>query len=168
MVKTYWEIGRLIFEEFGKGFTTRNLLNMPAFYLQNPIWHSVSTKLTWTHHRILLRVQDSKAREWYAQEAIENAWTVRALDRQIDKLYYERLLSSKNKQPVVDEATIHTDALKDSPERFSGWVLYTCIEIPFLKMRDKYFKTSATPLTTLNKPTHLDLNKKYLGWSANT
>lgn len=143
MVKTYWEIGRLIVEEeqkgekraaygqsqikslaqdlrkeFGKGFTTRNLLNMRAFYLQNPIWHSVSTKLTWTHHRILLRVQDSKAREWYAQEAIENAWTVRALDRQIDKLYYERLLSSKNKQPVVDEATIHTDALKDSPKDY--------------------------------------------------
>ena len=143
MVKTYWEIGRLIVEEeqkgekraaygqsqikslaqdlrkeFGKGFTTRNLLNMRAFYLQNPIWHSVSTKLTWTHHRILLRVQDSKAREWYAQEAIENAWTVRALDRQIDKLYYERLLSSKNKQPVVDEATTHTDALKASPKDY--------------------------------------------------
>ena len=143
MVKTYWEIGRLIVEEeqkgekraaygqsqikalaqdlrkeFGKGFTARNLLNMRAFYLQNPIWHAVSTKLTWTHHRILLRVQDAKAREWYAQEAIENAWTVRALDRQIDKLYYDRLLSSKNKQPVIDEAKTHTDALKSSPKDY--------------------------------------------------
>ena len=143
MVKTYWEVGRLIVEEeqkgekraaygqsqikalaqdlrkeFGKGFTARNLLNMRAFYLQNPIWHAVSTKLTWTHHRILLRVQDSKAREWYAQEAIENAWTVRALDRQIDKLYYDRLLSSKNKQPVVNEAKTHTDALKNSPKDY--------------------------------------------------
>ncbi|MCW8469370.1 PDDEXK nuclease domain-containing protein [Fluoribacter gormanii] len=140
MVKTYWEIGRLIVEEeqkgekraaygqaqikslaedlrkeFGKGFTTRNLLNMRAFYLQNPIWHSVSTKLTWTHHRILLRVQDSKAREWYTQEAIENAWSVRALDRQIDKLYYDRLLMSKDKAPVIQEAEdfikpLHVDA----------------------------------------------------------
>lgn len=143
MVKTYWEIGRLIVEEeqkgkkraaygqyqikslaedlrkeFGKGFTTRNLLNMRAFYLQNPIWHSVSTKLTWTHHRILLRVQDSKAREWYIQEAIENAWSVRALDRQIDKLYYERLLSSKEKQPVIDEANAHIEPLKINPKNY--------------------------------------------------
>jgi len=137
MVKTYWEIGRLIVEEeqkgekraaygqsqikslaqdlrkeFGKGFTTRNLLNMRAFYLQNPIWHSVSTKLTWTHHRILLRVQDPKAREWYTQEAVENAWSVRALDRQIDKLYYDRLLMSKDKAPVIQEAEDHTNPLQ--------------------------------------------------------
>lgn len=137
MVKTYWEVGRLIVEEeqkgekraaygqsqikalaqdlrkeFGKGFTARNLLNMRAFYLQNPIWHAVSTKLTWTHHRILLRVQDSKAREWYTQEAIDNAWTVRALDRQIDKLYYERLLMSKDKEPVIQEAEKHIKPLQ--------------------------------------------------------
>jgi predicted nuclease of restriction endonuclease-like (RecB) superfamily len=137
MVKTYWEIGRLIVEEeqkgekraaygqsqikslaqdlrkeFGKGFTTRNLLNMRAFYIQNPIWHSVSTKLTWTHHRILLRVQDSKAREWYSKEAIENAWSVRALDRQIDKLYYDRLLMSKDKGPVIQEAEDYTKPLQ--------------------------------------------------------
>jgi len=74
MVKTYWQVGRLIIEdeqqgekratygqqqlkllatqlkaEFGKGFNERNLRNMPAFYLQQPIWHSVSTKLTWSH-----------------------------------------------------------------------------------------------------------------------
>ncbi|MDX2346684.1 MAG: PDDEXK nuclease domain-containing protein [Legionella sp.] len=137
MVKTYWEVGHLIVEheqkgdkraaygqsqieslakdlrkEFGKGFTARNLLNMRAFYLQNPIWHSVSTKLSWTHHRILLRVQDAKAREWYTQEAIENAWSVRALDRQIDKLYYDRLLMSKDKAPVIQEAETHTKPLQ--------------------------------------------------------
>lgn len=99
-------------KEFGKGFTARNLLNMRAFYLQNPIWHAVSTKLTWTHHRILLRVQDSKAREWYTQEVIENAWSVRALDRQIDKLYYERLLMSKDKSPVIQEAKNHIKPLQ--------------------------------------------------------
>ena len=143
MVKTYWEVGRLIVEEeqkgekraaygqsqikalaqdlrkeFGKGFTARNLLNMRAFYLQNPIWHAVSTKLTWTHHRILLRVQDSNAREWYAQEAIENAWTVRALERQIDKLYYERLLMSKDKAPVIQEAEKHIQELLTIPKDY--------------------------------------------------
>ena len=91
---------------------------MRAFYLQNPIWHAVSTKLTWTHHRILLRVQDSNAREWYAQEAIENAWTVRALERQIDKLYYERLLMSKDKAPVIQEAEKHIQELLTIPKDY--------------------------------------------------
>ncbi|MHA3320709.1 PDDEXK nuclease domain-containing protein [Legionella pneumophila] len=143
MVKTYWEVGRLIVEdeqkgdkratygqsqikalaqdlrkEFGKGFTARNLLNMRTFYLQNPIWHSVSTKLTWTHHRILLRVKDSKAREWYAQEAIDNAWSVRALDRQIDKLYYDRLLMSKDKVPVIQEAEDNTKPLQTDAKNY--------------------------------------------------
>ncbi len=157
MVNTYWEIGRLIVEEeqkgekraaygqsqiktlaqdlrkeFGKGFTARNLLNMRAFYLQNPIWHSVSTKLTWTHYRILLRVQDPKAREWYTQEAIENAWTVRALDRQIDKLYYERLLMSKDKDPVIQEAEDHTRPLQiDSKNYLRDPYILDFLNLPY-------------------------------------
>jgi predicted nuclease of restriction endonuclease-like (RecB) superfamily len=143
MVKTYWEVGRLIVEheqrgavragygqqllkglaqelqaEFGKGFTARNLANMRAFYVQNPIWHAVSAKLSWTHHRVLLRVQNQKAREWYIQEAIEHAWSVRALERQIDKLYYERLLASQIKEPVIEEAEKHTKALKTNAKDY--------------------------------------------------
>lgn len=143
MVKTYWEVGRLIVEheqqgetrasygkqqlqglanqlriEFGKGFEVRNLRNMRAFYLAYPIWNAVRSELSWTHYRILLRVANPKAREWYLQESIEQAWGTRALERQIDKLYYERLLSSQNKQPVVAEAKAHTDALKDSPKDY--------------------------------------------------
>lgn len=143
MVKTYWEVGRLIVEheqqgetrasygkqqlqilanqlriEFGKGFEVRNLRNMRAFYLAYPIWNAVRSELSWTHYRILLRINNPKARDWYLQESIEQAWGTRALERQIDKLYYERLLSSQNKQPVMDEAKAHTDALKDSPEDY--------------------------------------------------
>jgi predicted nuclease of restriction endonuclease-like (RecB) superfamily len=143
MVKTYWQVGRLIVEheqqgetrasygkqqlqgladqlraEFGKGFEVRNLRNMRAFYLAYPIWNAVRSELSWTHYRILLRVEKPKAREWYLQESIDRVWGTRALERQIDKLYYDRLLSSKNKQPVVDEAKTHTDALKDSPKDY--------------------------------------------------
>lgn len=143
MVKTYWEVGHLIVEheqrgavragygqqllkglaqelqaEFGKGFTARNLANMRAFYVQNPILHSVSAKLSWTHHRVLLHVQNQKAREWYIQEAIEHAWSVRALERQIDKLYYERLLASQIKEPVIEEAEKYTNALKNNTKDY--------------------------------------------------
>ena len=143
MVKTYWEVGRLIVEdeqqgeknasygqyqlknlskqlqaEFGKGFHERNLRYMRAFYINFPIWNAVRSELSWTHYRILLRVENLKAREWYINESIINSWTARALERQIDKLYYERLLSSKDRQPVIDEAKKYTDELKLNPKDY--------------------------------------------------
>jgi len=129
MVQCYWQIGRLIIEheqqgqaraaygkqqlqalseqltaEFGKGFDARNLRNMRAFFLAYPNWNAVRTELSWTHYRLLLRVDNLNARSWYQQEAIEQHWSARALERQIGKLYYERLLSSRDKAAVQAEA----------------------------------------------------------------
>jgi predicted nuclease of restriction endonuclease-like (RecB) superfamily len=143
MVKTYWEVGQIIVEheqqgekhatygqyqlknlsmqlqsEFGKGFNERNLRRMRAFYLAYPIWTAVRSELSWTHYRVLLGLENKAAREWYMKEAIEQAWSIRALERQIDKLYYERLLSSKDKQPVINEAQEQTDKLKDTPKNY--------------------------------------------------
>jgi len=64
----------------------------------------VSHKLSWTHYRKLIRIENQQARAWYQQEAIEQIWSVRALDRQIEKLYYERLLSSQHSASVEAEA----------------------------------------------------------------
>lgn len=129
MVQTYWHIGKTIVEdeqkgekraeygkkqlsqlateltqEFGKGFDARNLRNMRQFYIVFPNWNSVSTKLSWTHYRALMRIENQTAREWYAKESIANNWSARALERQISKLYYERLLSSSEKSKIVAEA----------------------------------------------------------------
>jgi predicted nuclease of restriction endonuclease-like (RecB) superfamily len=129
MVQCYWQIGRLIIEheqqgqaraaygkqqlqalserltaEFGKGFDARNLRNMRAFFLAYPNWNAVRTELSWTHYRLLLRVDNLNARSWYQQEAIQQHWSARALERQIGKLYYERLLSSRDKVAVQAEA----------------------------------------------------------------
>ena len=59
--------------------------------------------LPWSHYERLIRVEDKKAREWYAKEAFEQGWSFRTLNRNINTLYYERLLMSKKKQPVIDE-----------------------------------------------------------------
>ena len=59
--------------------------------------------LPWSHYERLIRVEDKKAREWYAKETFEQGWSFRTLNRNINTLYYERLLMSKKKQPVVDE-----------------------------------------------------------------
>lgn len=139
MVQAYWEVGRIIVEyeqkgqaraeygkqqleqlseqlqaEFGKGFDSRNLRYMRAFYQAYPIWNSVSSKLSWTHYRRLMRIENVEARNWYVQECVEQNWSVRGLERQINVLYYERLLSSIDPVPVKEEAKANTAQLKIS------------------------------------------------------
>lgn len=141
MVQTYWNIGRIIVEdeqsgeqraaygkkqlefisdklttEFGKGFDTRNLRNMRQFYITFSNWNAVSTKLSWTHYRTLFRIEKDEVRQWYMQESIANNWSARALDRQISSLYYERLISSKEKTPVENEAKENTKELQLTPK----------------------------------------------------
>lgn len=143
MVQTYWHIGRLIVEdeqqgearaeygaqqleqlstrlteEFGKGFDVTNLRSMRRFYQAFPIRDAVRPELSWTHYRYLIRLENPSAREWYAQEAITQGWSARALERQIGVLYYERLLASKERLPVELEAKAHTDALQLHPKDY--------------------------------------------------
>ena len=129
MVQAYWQIGRIIVEheqngslradygknvlqdiseklqqEFGNGFSVRNLQQMKKFYAMFPNTNALRSQLTWTHYRLLLRVDDETARNWYIEECVRSAWSSRQLERQISTLYYERLLASREKAPVIAEA----------------------------------------------------------------
>ena len=125
MVEAYWNIGKSIIKEqggedkaaygtgllkelseqmtrdFGKGFTVANLKNMRQFYLTFPNGYALRSELSWTHYRLLMRVENKNAREFYMQEAVKSQWSTRQLERQINSFFYERLLSSKNKERVV-------------------------------------------------------------------
>lgn len=127
MVQAYWEIGEQIYlacgendraeygkgllrylsekltSEFGQGFTVRNLRNMRQFYLAYPKRHTLCTELSWSHYRILMRIDDEKRRNWYTEECAKSGWSVRQLERQINTLFYDRLLASKDKGPVKNE-----------------------------------------------------------------
>ena len=118
MVSAYWEIGRQIVEaqgeraeygkrlteylskrltkEFGQGFSVPNVSNMKKFYLAFPNFYTVCKELSWSHYRRLIRVKDVRRREFYLEESINQHWTVRQLDRQINTFYYERLLATQN------------------------------------------------------------------------
>ena len=61
-------------------------------------------ELGWTHYRLLLRVENPRARDWYMQEAAEAGWSSRSLERQISSHYYERLLASRDREAVRAEA----------------------------------------------------------------
>lgn len=129
MVATYWEIGRRIVEEeqngneraeygkyliknlaealtadFGKGFGETNLKYFRQFYQTFPIRHTLRDGLSWSHYRLLMRVENEETRTFYLNEAIECAWSVRQLERQISSFYYQRLLASQNKGVVKKEA----------------------------------------------------------------
>jgi len=71
--------------------------------------NALRQELTWTHYRLLLKVENSAARDFYIQETIENNWSTRTLDRQISTLYYERILSSSDKKPVRKEASAKSE-----------------------------------------------------------
>jgi predicted nuclease of restriction endonuclease-like (RecB) superfamily len=104
--------------EFGRGFDERNLRNMRAFFQVFPIWNAVRTELNWTHYRLLLRVDNTEARQWYVNEAVAQNWSSRALDRQIGTLYFERLLLSGDKASVAAEADTMIAALPQTPREF--------------------------------------------------
>ncbi len=91
---------------------------MRGFYLAFPIRDAPRRELSWTHYRLLLRVDSAEARQWYVQEAATQNWSTRALERQIGSLYYERLLLSQDKAAVSAEAQANLNALEQSPRAF--------------------------------------------------
>ena len=143
MVEAYWLIGRRIVKEeqngetkakygkktlellskslgheFGKGFSYANLRNFRQFYLTYPdkkICYTVCSKLSWSHNRLIMRIENSKTRDYYLTEATQQQWSVRQLQRNINTLYYERLLSSQQPQ---NKSEVQADTEKINQRAF--------------------------------------------------
>lgn len=84
--RTIAELSAHLCAEFGEGYSERNLREFRAFYQVFPdpeIWHTRVPNLTWSHFRLLMRVEEPGVREWYMQEASNEGWSVRTLDRNI-------------------------------------------------------------------------------------
>ena len=164
MVQAYWEIGQEIHKacgendragygkklleylseqltkEFGKGFTVTNLRYMRQFYRAFPIRHTLCDELSWSHYRLLMRIKNEKAREFYVQESVKSNWSVRQLERQIGTLYYERLLASQDKEAVANEMCLSKKITFDGRHFFIDLVFYNyilkCFVIIDLKLGD--------------------------------
>lgn len=106
MVRAYWDVGREIVEEeqrgkeragygqrlleelaarltgeFGKGFTPTNLKYMRQFYTAFPIRHTLRDELSWSHYRLLSRIEKTEIRAFYEVEAIKSRWSTREMER---------------------------------------------------------------------------------------
>jgi predicted nuclease of restriction endonuclease-like (RecB) superfamily len=139
MIDSYWHIGRMIVEkeqggkdraaygkqilaylskrltgEFGEGFNQTNLKYMRLVYQNFSIRHALRDELTWTHYRLLSKVENEQARLFYRDESIDNQWSTRQLERQIHSFYYERLLSSQDKKGLIVETNAAEKPLKAS------------------------------------------------------
>lgn len=135
---TYWHIGQAIVEEeqhgneragykdyllknlskhlvaeFGEGFSKRQLELFRQLYLTFPIANTLYSQLTWSHYKLLVRLDDPDKRAFFIAEATKNAWSVRQLERQIHSLLYERLLMSQDKDSVL--AIARGEALPTDP-----------------------------------------------------
>jgi len=127
MVEAYWLVGKQIVEaqtgneraeygtqllkylsekltkDFGKGFDESNLRLIRQFYLAFPNCDTLRHELSWSHYRKIMKVQNNSARQFYIDESIKSNWSTRQLERQINTHFYERLLSSQNKEAVSQE-----------------------------------------------------------------
>ena len=99
-------LSKKLTEEFGKGFSKRNLWQMKQFYLAYSKVQTVSAqfKLSWSHYLILMRMENIEERNFYEIESIQNNWSLRELKRQIDSALYERLVLSRDKEKVKELA----------------------------------------------------------------
>ena len=144
MVEAYWDVGRAIVEEeqagreradygkrvidglsqrlrqdFGRGYDRSNLFHMRAFFLAYPKVDALRRQLSWTHYRLLLRVDNPDARAFYETEAVNARWSTRELERQINSLLFDRLALSRDKAGVLalaqkgHEITQPSDLIKD-------------------------------------------------------
>lgn len=143
MVEAYWQIGKRIVEqeqrgkeraaygegllkmlskeltnEFGQGFSIANIKNFRQFYLIFPDLsksYALRSELSWTHYRLIMRVDNYNAREYYMNEAADQRWSSRVLERNINSFYYERLLSSQGKKSASELLETYD---KNKPENF--------------------------------------------------
>lgn len=105
------ELSKALTEEFGKGFSMANLRNFRQFYLVFPDFekrYTLCSELSWSHFRLIMRVQTEKARNYYIKECQEQNWSVRTLQRSIKTKTFERLLdenssNQKNEKPNIND-----------------------------------------------------------------
>jgi len=138
-VQMYWSIGKRIFEkeqqgkeraeygkylirnlakgiepEYGSGFSVRQLEMCRQFYRTYPIANTLCAQLNWSQYKLLIAIPDPDKREYYQLEAVNECWTKRQLERQINSMLYERLLLSNDKESVL--AVARKERVPESPQ----------------------------------------------------
>jgi predicted nuclease of restriction endonuclease-like (RecB) superfamily len=156
MVEAYWDIGRHIMGaqnnstraeygaqllkylserltgEFGKGFDESSLRRMRQFYQTFPIRATLRHELSWSHYRLLMKIDDPSRREFYLNECAECNWSSRQLERQIATFYYERLLATQKE----GRESVKNEIQKTEPKTDPDYVLKDPYILEFLDLKE--------------------------------
>ena len=156
-VQMYWNLGKRIFEEeqqgndradygsyliknlaaqleseYGSGFSERQLKFCRQFYRLYPIGNALRSQLNWTQYRLLIQIDDPAKREYYELESVNNAWTARETERQINSKLYERLLLSNDKESVL--AVARKERIPETPQE----IIKSPMVLEFLGLEQKH------------------------------
>jgi predicted nuclease of restriction endonuclease-like (RecB) superfamily len=118
--------------ESGKGFTTTNLKYMRQFYAVFPIRHTLCDQLSWSHYRLLMKIDNAERREFYLKECAESNWSVRQLERQITTFFYERLLATQKE----GKESVKNEIQKTEPKTDPDYILKDPFILEFLDLKE--------------------------------
>ena len=160
-VQMYWHMGKRIFEEeqqgkdradygtyliknlakqlqpeYGSGFSVRQLEFCRQFYRLYPIANALRSQLNWTQYRLLIQIDNPDKREYYELESVNNNWTARETERQINSQLYERLLLSNDKEAVL--AVARKERIPQSPLEIIKDPM--CLEFLGLERKPTYYE----------------------------
>lgn len=133
-------LAKQLTEQFGKGWGARNLANMVRFsecFPEEEILHALSAKLSWTHFRALISLDDSLKRDFYTRMAELEGWPTRTLNERIDSMLYERSAPSKKPEETI---RLELDALVAKGDVNPALVLKDPYVLDFLELNDHYLE----------------------------
>lgn len=130
------KLSKVLVEEYGSGFSERQLERARKFYQLYPIPSAVRTEFNWMQYRLLISIPDEDKREYYELETVKNCWTGRELERQINSQLYERLLLSSDKESVM--AIARNERIPESPNEIVKSPMF--LEFLGLKPNSSYYE----------------------------
>ena len=125
--------------EYGRGYTKRNLENMIRFskvFNDYEIVHSLSAKLTWTHFKTIIYIDDKLKRDFYIGMIKLDKWSTRVLKDRIDSQLYERTALSKNSDELIEYEIDKLHCGEVSP----NIILKDPYILDFLELKDRYLE----------------------------
>ena len=161
-VLMYWNLGKRIFEEeqqgkdraeygayiirglaaklvaeYGSGFGVRQLEQSRQFFRTYPIANALRAQLNWTQYRLLISIEDPQKREYYELESVNNCWTARETERQVNSQLWERLCLSNDKAAVLEIA--RKERIPETPQE----IIKDPMRLEFLGLekKAKYYET---------------------------
>jgi len=129
-----------LMKEFGTGFTARNLANMVRFaevFPDEKILHTLCAKLSWSHFRLVIYLDDDLKRDFYTEMCRIEGWSVRTLEKKISGMLFERTALSKKPEKLIRE---ELDTLRTEDKLTPDLVFRDPYFLDFLGLKDRYLE----------------------------